>query len=189
MSEAGMYTDEREEERAQKARMLEAIMWLVEGDRLSPENVANAGRLIAGTKAGMDGCWIWQRTKTQSGYGVKYFVGRNRTTFAHRVAYETFIGPIPDGREVDHLCHTRACCNPCHLRAVTHSTNILSRRSVGVRKRKPLAGVKMPKATHCKKGHPFTPENILVIRGGPTCRACDKLRGIAYRKRRDQKRA
>ena len=45
-------------------------------------------------------------------------------TYAHRVAYELFVGPIPDGLELDHLCRRRNCINPDHLEAVTHAENI-----------------------------------------------------------------
>lgn len=43
---------------------------------------------------------------------------------AHRVAYELFVGPIPDGMELDHVCRVRNCINPAHLEAVTHEENI-----------------------------------------------------------------
>ncbi|UNI77164.1 HNH endonuclease [Klebsiella phage KpnP_VR7901] len=33
----------------------------------------------------------------------------------HRYVYETEIGAIPDGYEVDHMCRNRACQNPQHL--------------------------------------------------------------------------
>lgn len=34
----------------------------------------------------------------------------------HRWFWELFNGPIPDDKEVDHLCKNRRCCNPNHLR-------------------------------------------------------------------------
>jgi hypothetical protein len=42
---------------------------------------------------------------------------------AHRWAYEHFIGPIPAGLEIDHLCRVRHCVNPAHLEPVTKSEN------------------------------------------------------------------
>lgn len=45
--------------------------------------------------------------------------------YAHRLSYELFVGPIPDGYELDHLCRNRGCVNPAHLEAVTHRVNVL----------------------------------------------------------------
>jgi hypothetical protein len=39
------------------------------------------------------------------------------------VAYELVKGPIPEGLYIDHMCHTPACVNPDHLRAVTNKQN------------------------------------------------------------------
>lgn len=71
------------------------------------------------------GCWIWQRSTTRNGY-PRIRVG-GRTRLAHRVAYETFIGPIPDGLHIDHTCFQSLCVNPAHLEAVTQAEN--NRRS------------------------------------------------------------
>jgi hypothetical protein len=65
-----------------------------------------------------DGCWLWQRgVNPVSGYGM---LGRR---WAHRVVYEREVGPIPEGKELDHLCRVKACVNPDHLEAVTKSEN------------------------------------------------------------------
>lgn len=77
-----------------------------------------------------DGCWRWMASiYPHNGYG--FF--RNRR--AHRIAYEIFIGPIPDGLQLDHLCHTyddhcpggichhRLCVRPDHLEPVTNDEN------------------------------------------------------------------
>lgn len=70
-----------------------------------------------------DGCWLYTGSRNKWGYGrVKVF--RSRQTVCHRVTYEHFVGPIPDGLEIDHLCRRPACCNPDHLEAVTHSENM-----------------------------------------------------------------
>lgn len=71
-------------------------------------------------------CWIWTGFITHRGYGLASIVGAggNETSKqAHRIAYEIASGPITDGRVVDHLCHTRACCNPAHLRLATAKQN------------------------------------------------------------------
>jgi hypothetical protein len=43
------------------------------------------------------------------------------------MSYETFVGPIPEGYEVDHRCRNPICINPGHLEAVPPAIN-LSRR-------------------------------------------------------------
>ncbi len=64
-------------------------------------------------------CWIWQRSRNSTGYGVGYKNGRN--ALAHRVYYEEARGPIPEGCDVHHLCGIPACVNPDHLEALTRA--------------------------------------------------------------------
>jgi hypothetical protein len=45
----------------------------------------------------------------------------------HRHAHRAFIGPIPDGYDIAHLCHNRVCCNPAHLEAMSPADNIVQR--------------------------------------------------------------
>jgi hypothetical protein len=74
-------------------------------------------------------CWIWQLCQDRRGYGDCSFDGVH--TRAHRVAYSVFVGPIPEGLEIDHLCRVTTCCNPDHLEAVTSQENL--RRAVWAR--------------------------------------------------------
>lgn len=79
-------------------------------------------RINAGHEKNEDGCWIWVRAVSSSGYGSISVDGRIRN--AHKVAYEEFVGSVPDGKVLDHLCRVTRCINPEHLQAVTQSTNV-----------------------------------------------------------------
>lgn len=126
-----------------------------------------------------EGCWFWQGYKTKGGYGTVYHAGRNNY-LAHRWSYEHFIGPIPDGLHIDHLCGHRDCLNPFHMEPVTLTENVLrgsGRTAVNARK------------THCKHGHEFTPENTHVrAGGGRSCRTCRAEWEKNYRERREIRR-
>lgn len=67
------------------------------------------------------GCWIWQGAMGLNGYGVVQ--NSKRRLFAHRVAYEVHVGPIPNGLVIDHLCRVTRCVNPTHLEPVIQRTN------------------------------------------------------------------
>ena len=69
------------------------------------------------------GCWLWTATLNNVGYGHFGFGGGGKLVLAHRWAYLTFIGPIPEGLELDHTCNVRHCVNPAHLEPVTHAEN------------------------------------------------------------------
>lgn len=116
-------------------------------------------------------CWIWCGTRNEKGYGTSWF-GR-----AHRLVYEMLVGPIPDGKELDHTCRNRLCCNPAHLEPVTHQENV-------VRSPETMAGINARK-THCSKGHPLFGENMRIDmhRGRPTrtCRVCFRERSRKWK--------
>lgn len=65
------------------------------------------------------GCWVWQGMRAKGGYG---YMGADG--YAHRVAYKEYVGPVPQGLELDHLCNRPECVNPEHLEPVTHAENM-----------------------------------------------------------------
>ena len=112
--------------------------WLRHGDpnvRLraaTPEDAFNRYTKWSGE------CLIWTSYKNNQGYGVMSI--DNRSKYAHRYAWERANGAIPEGKGVDHICHTPLCVNIKHLRLSSHSQNLANRsgpnsrnRSSGVR--------------------------------------------------------
>ena len=75
-------------------------------------------------KGGPDECWIWTG-HAPKGYGLFFMQGSRRA--AHRISYEWKFGPIPSGKEIDHMCHNILCVNPGHLRTATKSENAQNR--------------------------------------------------------------
>lgn len=135
-----------------------------------------------------DSCWLWQGSMGNAGYGS--FGGTN----AHRAVYEALIGKIPEGLTLDHTCHSkdpscfagedcphRRCVNPSHLEPVTAAVNTMRGRSISALN---------SKKTHCKRGHPFSKSNTLVVTGksGNKVRSCKTCASILDKERRSKMR-
>jgi len=76
-------------------------------------------------KGAADGCWIWVASGSPKGYGL-FSVG-GRLAPAHRVSWVMAGESLDSGKDLDHLCHTRNCVNPAHLRQVSHAANAANR--------------------------------------------------------------
>lgn len=88
-----------------------------------------AERLLAGSVVDENGCRVWAGAPGLNGYG-RMSVG-NASDYVHRLAYVTWVGPIPEGLTIDHLCRVRLCLEPSHLEPVTRAEN--TRRELVVR--------------------------------------------------------
>lgn len=106
-------------------------------------------------------CWIWTAGKS-NGYGV-FFMNKQRNA-SHRVAWELYVGEIPDGLVINHYRNDtgprhapcrKACVNPEHLELTTRGGNVSS-----------AAG---GTETHCPAGHLRTKENSTY---NGCCREC-----------------
>lgn len=141
---------------------------------------------------GFDSCWLFTGARTGWGYG-NFYMG-HRYYGAHKAAYLLFVGPVPEGMEVDHLCHVRtdcaggiecphrACANPSHLALATHRNNDL--RGCG-------QSAENIRLTHCRRGHAFDEKNTYIppkTKPGHSRRDCRECRAAAQRRyvRRDR---
>lgn len=117
-------------------------------------------------------CWFWIGAKASNGYGQMQASGRVQQ--AHRVSYQLFIGEIPTGLTLDHICMKKDCVNPKHLRPMTMVENSRIGNRFTARKA-------------CHKGHVFIESNTYIYRGYRCCRLCKKTRDALYRIRHRDK--
>lgn len=105
-----------------------------------------------------DPCWIWRGT-VSGGYGTVW--DGQRVQWAHRLAWESVNGSIPDEMTVDHFeCRNTLCVNPQHLELVTRAENTAR----GNRNRIGLV---------CINGHVLEGDNVAhTAKGRRYCRAC-----------------
>ena len=115
-------------------------------------------------------CWWWAGKVNNNGYGTlpvgRRTLGEAHVVIAHRYAYESLIGLIAPGLQLDHLCRNRLCVNPDHLEPVTPGEN--TRRAASAKK------------THCKRGHAFNEANTYIVPGTGR-RSCHTCRNTVLR--------
>lgn len=127
------------------------------------------------THINTDDCWLFAGMINAYGYGRLWDVELGVSNTAHRVIYKMWVGKIPKGYHIDHLCRVRSCINPEHLEAVTIRENLLRGDTIAARNKA---------KRFCKYGHELVGDNVRYIKQGkyPT-RKC-----IMCIKRKDAKR-
>ena len=136
-------------------------------------------RLLTFVEQTESGCWMWRGGIGKSnGYGRAWYDGD--TICAHTAVWLASGHTIPDGLELDHVCHSRdlscrggvdcphrRCVNPDHLEPVPPLVN--QRRAVA-------------RVTHCPAGHEYTEANTRFKGNMRHCRACHRERARAARR-------
>lgn len=106
-------------------------------------------------------CWEWAGPVTGRSRNRPRFDYLGDHASGHRYAYTYFVGEIPDGMELDHLCHNSMCVNPNHLEHVTPEEN----------KRRHKAWLRET-ITHCPYGHPYSGDNLGTSGKMRYCKTC-----------------
>jgi HNH endonuclease len=115
-------------------------------------------------------CWLWTAYIKENGYGT-FAIRHGVVVHAHRLAYELCVGPIPKGKDLDHLCRVRRCINPKHTEPVTRLVNV-------------ARGDGAPKS-HCKNGHLMSGDNLRIVSttGHRYCGECNRQKAEANRRK------
>lgn len=128
------------------------------------------------------GCWEWNGKRNDNGYGIfnARLLGYEGAR-AHRVMYEHFVEPIPEGMEARHRCDNPPCVNPDHIDPGTHAQNMAD---IFERGRHPSQN-----RTECSNGHDLTlpgATRIIERKRGPetVCVECTRTRGREYMRRK-----
>jgi hypothetical protein len=127
--------------------------------------------------------WLWTgHVNKVDGYGRFKPHHDINSQLAHVLAYERWVGPVPEDYVVDHIGHPfrlRRCVKPDHLEAITKPEN--TRRGVSP------AGENSRK-THCSTcGLPLDGDNLHVTKEG--WRVCLNCRRRRHREKRARERA
>jgi hypothetical protein len=142
-------------------------------------------RLASQIEESPDGCWTWIGSVGARDYGRIQL--RGALWLVHKLVYELFVGPVPEGCVLHHKCRNKRCCNPAHLQPVTQAENLSLDFLISPRNR--------PRTlrTWCKNGHELTDGNVRwrTVHGKRwrVCRLCEAAAQARRNERRRLKRA
>lgn len=117
-------------------------------------------------------CEYWEGT-SRNNHGYVTFTTGGVTYMGHIVRWIEKNGPVPEGRELHHICNNPPCVNPDHLMPVTHRENLLASPTTLI--------AQQVARTHCPRGHEYSEENTYITnRGSRHCRSCrrEKMREL-----------
>ena len=120
-------------------------------------------------------CWIWTGSKVgrfwkKNLYEQGVFYVAPKKILAHRFSYMRFVGKIPAGYTIDHLCNVPTCVNPTHLEPKTMRDNAMRGNGISARN---------SRKTHCVNGHELAGDNLekyALKRNHRKCKVCRQNR-------------
>lgn len=121
-----------------------------------------------------NGCWLIK--PTSNGYVRWRFENRNWPV--HRLMFELFYHKIPEKLVLDHICRSRNCVNPTHLRMCLSEENVMVGEGVTARN---------AAKTHCVNGHKLDEKNLYFHRSGNSmCRQCKKCTSRRFKEYKER---
>ena len=85
-----------------------------------------------------------------NGHGYRTVAVARRTAYVHRIVFETLVGEIPDGYEIDHIDNSRDNNRLDNLRLTTHHDN-LTKNPLSVERRREASRRTIRKAIDSQK--------------------------------------
>lgn len=135
-------------------------------------------------RRGVDECWPWIGRGVMKKDGRATLCFRGFRCLAPRVAWRAANGRWPGPKLfVCHTCDNPSCCNPAHLWEGTAADNNRDALRKGRHGYNPDAPGWQKKLTHCKRGHPFAGDNLVIYKrtGQRVCRICLNMARARYR--------
>lgn len=112
-------------------------------DRYTPLTIARFWSKVAVARSA-DDCWLWTGATKNAGYGRLKVGGASLTS--SRIAWELMNGEPLGERHALHTCDNPGCCNPNHIVAGDHATNMAEARDRGRLRPAGMPGARNPRA-------------------------------------------